>query len=117
MTVDRIGRTTPAHIVPKSNHPGIYNVTYVPEVDGPCQIEVKQGNNHVARSPFIQHVLPAFEPQRVRVSGEGVHPTKPLGLPATLPTSFQVDTRDAGLGDLELSVTVIYYLIRVKLIL
>lgn len=81
-------------------------MTYVPDTDGPCQIEVKQAGNHVARSPFTQHVLPAFEPQRVRVTGEGVHPTRPLGLPATQPTSFQVDTRDAGLGDLELSVMV-----------
>ncbi|CAH8554205.1 unnamed protein product [Schistosoma curassoni] len=103
-TVDRVGRTTPAHIVPRSNQPGVYDVTYVPDTDGPCQIEVKQAGNHVARSPFTQHVLPAFEPQRVRVTGEGVHPTRPLGLPATQPTSFQVDTRDAGLGDLELSV-------------
>ncbi|TNN09515.1 Filamin-A isoform 1 [Schistosoma japonicum] len=103
-TVDRVGRTAPAHIVPRPNQPGVYDVTYVPDTDGPCQIEVKQGGNHAARSPFMQHVLPAFEPQRVRVTGEGVHPTRPLGLPATQPTSFQVDTRDAGLGDLELSV-------------
>nr|CAH8850742.1 unnamed protein product [Trichobilharzia regenti] len=103
-TVDRLGRSNPAHIVPRPTQPGVYDVTYVPDTDGPCQIEVKQGGNHVARSPFMQHVLPAFEPQRVRVTGEGVHPTRPLGLPATQPTSFQVDTRDAGLGDLELSV-------------
>ncbi|CAH8555281.1 unnamed protein product [Heterobilharzia americana] len=103
-TIDRLGRSTPGHIVPRPTQPGVYDVTYVPDTDGPCQIEVKQGGNHVARSPFMQHVLPAFEPQRVRVTGEGVHPTRPLGLPATQPTSFQVDTRDAGLGDLELSV-------------
>ncbi|TGZ55160.1 hypothetical protein CRM22_010478 [Opisthorchis felineus] len=104
-TVDRLGRSTPAHTVPRPSQPGVYDVTYVPATEGPCQIEVRQGSAHVARSPFTQHVLPAFEPQRVRVTGEGVHPTRPLGLPATLPTSFHVDTRDAGMGDLELSVS------------
>ncbi|KAA3679014.1 filamin [Paragonimus westermani] len=104
-TVDRLGRSTPAHVVPRAAQPGVYDVTYVPNTEGPCQIEVRQGPSHVARSPFTQHVLPAFEPQRVRVTGEGVHPSRPLGLPATQPTSFHVDTRDAGIGDLELSVS------------
>ncbi|CAH8620119.1 unnamed protein product [Dicrocoelium dendriticum] len=104
-TVDRLGRSTPAHVSSRVGQPGVYDVTYVPASEGPCQIEVRQGPSHVARSPFTQHVLPAFEPQRVRVTGEGVHPTRPLGLPATQPTSFQVDTRDAGMGDLELSVS------------
>ncbi|KAF6772453.1 hypothetical protein AHF37_07036, partial [Paragonimus kellicotti] len=99
------GRSTPAHVVPRAAQPGVYDVTYVPNTEGPCQIEVRQGPSHVARSPFTQHVLPAFEPQRVRVTGEGVHPSRPLGLPATQPTSFHVDTRDAGIGDLELSVS------------
>ncbi|TPP66480.1 Filamin-A [Fasciola gigantica] len=104
-TVDRLGRSTPAHVVPRPGQPNIYDVTYVPATEGPCQIEVRQGQSHVARSPFTQHVLPAYEPQRVRVTGEGVHPSRPLGLPATQPTSFHVDTREAGMGDLELSVS------------
>ncbi|CAL8084394.1 unnamed protein product [Calicophoron daubneyi] len=104
-TVDRLNRSTPAQVVPRPGQPGIYDVTYVPISEGPCRIEVKQGNVHVARSPFTQHVLPAFETGKVVVTGEGVHPTRPLGLPATQPTSFVVDTRDAGMGDLELSVS------------
>lgn len=104
--MDRLGRSTPAQVTPRPGQPNIYDVTYVPATEGPCQIEVRQGPSHVARSPFTQHVLPAYEPQRVRVTGEGVHPSRPLGLPATQPTSFHVDTREAGLGDLELSVSV-----------
>lgn len=93
-------------MVPRTGQPGVYDVTYVPATEGPCQIEVRQGPAHVARSPFTQHVLPAFEAQRVRVTGEGVHPTSPSGLPATQPTQFHVDTREAGIGDLELAVSV-----------
>ncbi|VDM04081.1 unnamed protein product, partial [Schistocephalus solidus] len=103
---DRSGRRVPAQVVPKPGQPGIYDVTYVPDQEGPCQIEVKQGQVHVPRSPFMQNVLPVCEPHRVRVTGEGVKPSKPEGLPAGNQTTFQVDTREAGSGDLELTVTV-----------
>lgn len=81
-------------------------MSYLPENDGPCTIEVKFDNCQVPRSPFMQNVLPACEPHKVRVTGEGVHPSRPEGLPASQMTTFQVDTREAGSGDLELTVTV-----------
>nr|VZI14117.1 unnamed protein product [Spirometra erinaceieuropaei] len=102
---DRSGRRIPAQVVPKPGQPGVYDVTYVPDQEGPCQIEVKQGQVHVPRSPFMQNVLPVCEPHRVRVTGEGVKPSRPEGLPAGNQTTFQVDTREAGSGDLELTVT------------
>ncbi|EUB60625.1 Filamin-A [Echinococcus granulosus] len=102
---NRNGRKIPANIVPRQGQPGVYDVTYMPEDEGPCQIEVKLNNCQVPRSPFMQNVLPACEPHKVRVTGEGVHPSRPEGLPAGQPTTFQVDTREAGSGDLELTVT------------
>ncbi|VDK34571.1 unnamed protein product [Taenia asiatica] len=102
---NRSGRKVPATIVPRQGQPGVYDVTYMPEDEGPCQIEVKLNNCQVPRSPFMQNVLPACEPHKVRVTGEGVHPSRPEGLPASQPTTFQVDTREAGSGDLELTVT------------
>lgn len=100
----------PAQVQPRPNQPGIYDVTYVPDQEGPCQVEVKQGQAQVPRSPFMQNVLPACEPHKVRVTGEGVRPTRSDGLPAGHPTTFQVDTREAGSGDLELTVTVRFLL-------
>ncbi|VEL10694.1 unnamed protein product [Protopolystoma xenopodis] len=105
-TSDRTGKTMPALVMPRPGQLGVSDVTYTPEVEGPLTIEVRQGLSHVARSPFTQHVLPACEPHRVRVTGEGVHPSRSVGIPASIPTSFQVDTREAGMGDLELSVSV-----------
>ena len=101
--------------MPRPGQPGVYDVTYLPDNEGPCQIEVKLNNCQVPRSPFMQNVLPACEPNKVRVTGEGVHPSKPDGLPAGQTTTFQVDTRDAGSGDLELTVTVgLFFLVCLK---
>ncbi|KAL3308646.1 hypothetical protein Ciccas_012818, partial [Cichlidogyrus casuarinus] len=105
-TTGRSGRSIPAMINQRPGHAGVYDVTYTPEAEGPLQIDVKQLGTHVMRSPFTQHVLPGFEPLKVKVTGEGVYPKQPGGLPATMLTEFQVDTREAGIGDLELSVTV-----------
>uniref|UniRef100_A0A5K3FGI9 Calponin-homology (CH) domain-containing protein n=1 Tax=Mesocestoides corti TaxID=53468 RepID=A0A5K3FGI9_MESCO len=102
---DRNGRKIPDNVVPRLNQAGVYDVTYVPDDDGPCQIDVRLNNTPVPRSPFVQNVLPACEPHKVRVTGEGVRPSRPDGLPAGQPTNFQVDTREAGSGDLELTVT------------
>ncbi|KAM7537033.1 hypothetical protein Aperf_G00000060482 [Anoplocephala perfoliata] len=102
---DKTGRKVPDTIVPRPGQPGVYDVTYVADNDGPCQIEVKFDNCQVPRSPFVQNVLPVCEPHKVRVTGEGVHPSRPEGLPAGQMTTFQVDTREAGSGDLELTVT------------
>lgn len=103
---DRNGRKIPDSVVPRPGQPGVFDVSYTADSDGPCQIEVKQGSQQVPRSPFTQNVLPSCEPHKVRVTGEGVRPTRADGLPAGHPTTFQVDTREAGSGDLELTVTV-----------
>ncbi len=101
-----MGRKVPARLVPAPNQPGVFEATYVPDAEGPCLIEVLQGQQHVPRSPITQYVLPACEPLKVRATGEGVKPTRPEGVPAGKTTTFQVDTREAGSGDLELTVTV-----------
>lgn len=56
-------------------------------------------------SPYRFHVLPTVEPEKVLlVSGEDV---VPLGeIPASLPYTFTIDTRNAGYANLEVSVLV-----------
>ena len=46
-------------------------------------------------------MLPTCEPQKVVVSGQGVNKA---GVPASLPTEFIVDTREAGYGDLKVNI-------------
>ena len=56
-----------------------------------------------AASPWRLPVRPTCEPFRVRLSGPGA---SSRGLPASLPTQFTIDTRQAGFGDLEAQVMV-----------
>ena len=51
-------------------------------------------------------VKPTCEPHKVRLTGPGV---SSKGVPASLPTDFTVDARDAGFGDLEAQILVNSY--------
>ena len=59
--------------------------------------------NYFASSPFNTRILPSFDASKVVVSGDGV---KPTGVLASLPTSFMIDTREAGLADLDVVIQV-----------
>ena len=54
-------------------------------------------------SPFKTRILPSFDASKVVVSGDGV---RPRGVLASLPTSFVIDTREAGLADLDVVIQV-----------
>ena len=55
-------------------------------------------------SPFTTNVQPAVvDPRKVSVSGVGI---RPEGVPASLPISFKVDTREAGQSNLDVVVKV-----------
>ena len=53
-------------------------------------------------SPFQMRVLPGVDVSKVKVTGPGVQGTTP----ASMPAQFRVDTRDAGVADLECVVQV-----------
>ncbi|CAH8547224.1 unnamed protein product [Heterobilharzia americana] len=78
-----------------------YKVAYTPEADGPCRIEVTYDDVHIPGSPFTVNIRKACEPERVIVLGAGVEGPVLASLPAT----FTVDARDAGVGDLTLGLT------------
>lgn len=86
--------------------PGIFDVSYVPDNVGNCEIEVKYNNKHVPGSPFLQNILTSCEPGKVIVTGEGARPCRGHLNANTTPSLFTVNTRDAGESDLELMVTV-----------
>jgi len=54
-------------------------------------------------SPFKTRILPSFDASKVVVSGDGV---RPRGVLASMPTSFVIDTREAGLADLDVVIQV-----------
>lgn len=54
-------------------------------------------------SPFKTRILPSFDASKVVVSGDGV---RPRGVLASIPTSFLIDTREAGLADLDVVIQV-----------
>ena len=48
-------------------------------------------------------MLPQFDPSKVKVTGDGV---KPQGVLASVPVSFVIDTREAGIADLDVVIQV-----------
>ncbi|BFZ10498.1 hypothetical protein BsWGS_13537 [Bradybaena similaris] len=95
---DNTGKKRPAEIVPVDE--GVYQATYVPAAEGPCQVDVKYANQNVPHSPFQVNAAPGVDASKVKVKGPGVSGTTPASLPAV----FNVDTRQAGDADLEVFV-------------
>ncbi|XP_078339973.1 filamin-A-like isoform X11 [Crassostrea virginica] len=92
---DQRGRVQPAQLTPVAE--GVVDATYYPVEEGPCKVDVKYANQHVPGSPFKTNVEPGVDASRVRVSGAGVQDN----IPASLPVTFLIDTREAGIADLE----------------
>ncbi|KAF7233232.1 hypothetical protein EG68_08612 [Paragonimus skrjabini miyazakii] len=99
----------PAHIQPLGAAAGkdisqpqhYHKITYTPESEGNCQIEVLYDGKHIPGSPFNVQIRKSCEPERVRVMGPGVEGP----VLASMPVSFTVDARDAGMGDLTLGLS------------
>lgn len=82
-----------------------YEVVYYPTPEGTtCVITVTYGGKDIVSSPFKMKVLPTIEPEKVKISGQGV--TATAGLPASMPVTFTVDATQAGFANLEVSVVV-----------
>ncbi|XP_071084082.1 filamin-A-like isoform X4 [Haliotis cracherodii] len=92
---DKNGKPQKAKIVPVEE--GVFNATYVPADEGKCKVDVKYGGQNVPNSPFNMSVLPGVDASKVKVTGAGVS----NAVPASLPVTFDIDTREAGVADLE----------------
>ncbi|CAL8076764.1 unnamed protein product [Calicophoron daubneyi] len=85
----------------KSSHvKRCHKVTYIPEEEGECDIEVTFNGEHVPGSPFKVNILKACDAAYVRVFGPGVEGP----VVASFPAEFTVDARNAGVGDVSLGV-------------
>lgn len=99
--LDSHGRAKPVLLSQNGlNNDGIFKGTVVPNIEGPHDLDLKWNGISVANSPFHIIVLPKFEPHKVRVDGPGVH----HGVSASLPTTFNVDTKEAGDANLDINI-------------
>eukprot|EP00117_Sycon_ciliatum_P023870 scpid7460/ scgid0352/ Filamin-C; ABP-280-like protein; ABP-L; Actin-binding-like protein; Filamin-2; Gamma-filamin len=70
-------------------------VTYTPVFPGQYKVAVTFDGNHIPNSPFDVGVT---DPSRVRISGPGITDDQPLKV--GVPVRYEVDTSEAGPGDL-----------------
>ena len=75
---------------------------------GNYAIAVTYGGQPITGSPFTRAVGPAFDEKAVLVSGDSLKLGSPAGagVPAGVPQTLTVDTREAGDSELEVSVIV-----------
>ncbi len=92
------GRGKPIQLQAKSD--GLFVGTITPTSEGSHRLDCKWNGSSIPKSPFNIQVLPAFEARKVKVDGEGIH----NGVRASLPTQFIVDTKEAGLATLEMTI-------------
>ena len=81
---------------------GVYEYTYMPEEDGEYVITVKYGGENIPGSRFKVNVEPPTNPSKCIASGPGL---EPQGVRVDIPTKFEVRTKGAGHGDLEVAIT------------
>ncbi|XP_055692677.1 filamin-A isoform X3 [Lutzomyia longipalpis] len=80
---------------------GIYAVHFVPPKEGTnLTASVKFTDQEVPCSPFVVTVFPKFDTKNVKVSGD----TQKKELPASLPAKFQIETKEAGQADINVSI-------------
>ena len=91
--------TVPIKMIEKE--PSLYECSYMPEEDGDYVITVKYGGENIPGSRFKTHVEPPTNSSRCFASGPGL---EPQGVRVGIPTKFEVRTKDAGLGDLEVAI-------------
>ncbi|XP_041835805.1 filamin-B isoform X2 [Melanotaenia boesemani] len=83
------------------NGDGTHMVSYMPSVEGPYSVSVKYADEDIPRSPFKLRVLPTHDASKVRASGPGLT----SGVLASFPVEFNIDTKDAGQGQLSVLIT------------
>ncbi|OTF78150.1 hypothetical protein BLA29_000380 [Euroglyphus maynei] len=83
----------------KDNGDGTYDVTYKPPSEGsPCNVKVTYGDKDIKGSTFKMQVKKKSEPEKVKITGLKEK------VPASLPAEFNIDTKDAGIGDLQVAI-------------
>ncbi|XP_063928955.1 filamin-A isoform X2 [Zophobas morio] len=86
----------------KNNGDGTFEVSYVPPNEGAnLKAQITYDGKDIPNSPFPIKVRPKVEPERVKLSGPSIDEN---GVPASIPTTIKIDTKDAGYGDLDVQI-------------
>ncbi|XP_062316592.1 filamin-B [Osmerus eperlanus] len=79
----------------------VFRCTYKPTQAGPHTVTITFGGIAIPKSPCTVNVGPASVPSACRATGRGL---QPRGVRVRQVADFKVDTRNAGSGDLKVSV-------------
>ncbi|KAI3382304.1 hypothetical protein SNEBB_011398 [Seison nebaliae] len=94
--IDPVGRRKPAQI--RKNNDGTFSATVLPTAEGPHAVDVQWAGEKLPNSPFPAQVHPSSDARLVKVNG-----LKP-NITASLPTTFNIDSRDAGNEEIKVKV-------------
>ncbi|XP_052093714.1 filamin-A-like isoform X15 [Mytilus californianus] len=96
--VDATGKANPVDLVPVSETE--IQATYYPKDEGKAKVDVQYAGKPVPGSPFPMEVFPGADASKVLVSGPGVG----KNVHASMPATFTIDTRNAGIAPLDVLV-------------
>ena len=96
--VDERNRKLPVTVQPIADEPGRYEVEFTPDHAGDVQVDVKYGRRPVLEKPLVVAVA---DPSKCKAYGPGL---APQGLKASRPTYFDVETKGAGAGEVEVDI-------------
>ncbi|XP_063072251.1 filamin-B isoform X2 [Engraulis encrasicolus] len=80
---------------------GVFRCTYRPVQAGPHDVSITFGGIAIPKSPFTVNIGPACNPNACRATGRGL---QPRGVRVKQTADFKVDTRNAGSGDLKVTI-------------
>nr|AKS48135.1 filamin-like protein-1 [Mytilus coruscus] len=96
--IDATGKANPVDLVPVSETE--IQATYYPKDEGKAKVDVQYAGKPVPGSPFPMEVFPGADASKVLVSGPGVG----KNVHASMPATFTIDTRNAGIAPLDVLV-------------
>nr|CAD7404495.1 unnamed protein product [Timema cristinae] len=80
---------------------GTFTASYIPKAGAKHTVQVNYGGVATKNSPYRVYVSEPLNASNVHVFGPGVE----KGVKSNLPTHFNVDCREAGQGDIQISLT------------
>ncbi|XP_056111319.1 filamin-B isoform X2 [Rhinichthys klamathensis goyatoka] len=98
---DPLGNKNTVEAIMEDKGESIFRCTYKPVQAGPHIINITFGGIAIPKSPFTVTIGPASVPGACRATGRGL---QPRGVRSRQVADFKVDTRNAGSGDLKVTV-------------
>uniref|UniRef100_A0A671RIR5 Filamin-B-like n=1 Tax=Sinocyclocheilus anshuiensis TaxID=1608454 RepID=A0A671RIR5_9TELE len=98
---DPLGNKNTVEAIMEDKGESVFRCTYKPMQAGPHTINITFGGIAIPKSPFTVNIGPASVPGACRATGRGL---QPRGVRVRQVADFKVDTRNAGSGDLKVTV-------------